>query len=454
MPRVPLYALIWSQGHSRYDLYTQGDLSQSFRPEDRNAWLTWLHDAPSFAFQGVSGRLNVYLEERRRGGQYWYAYHTVDHRTRKRYLGRTARVTFALLEEVATALGSESSPTPRASERGLDERDTASPGEVFQGMEVLSIKLSHPLLPSRLLARERLLRRLDQACFHRLTLLAASAGWGKTTLLSTWAFRSTLPIAWLSLDEFDNDPTRFWVSILAALRTCLPGVGETALSMLRSPQPPSLTICLSTLLNDLYAQDVSTVLLLDDYHLIDEQAIHDSLLFVLDHLPAHLHLVLSSRVDPPLVLSRWRARGQLLELRDADLHFQEEEAAQFLTHTMDLSLEAEEIAELARRTEGWIVGLQLAALALQQREDRSAFVRGFTGGHRYVLDYVQEEILAHLPAPLRDFLLHTSILNRMSASLCQAVTAEPESSGLLETIERANLFLVPLDSERRWYRVR
>jgi LuxR family maltose regulon positive regulatory protein len=453
MPRVPLHALIWSQDHSRYDLYTQGELSQYFRLEDRDAWLSWLHDAASFAFQGVSGRLNVYLEERLRGGQYWYAYHTVDNRTRKRYLGRTASVTFALLEEVAKALGSESSPTPHAPEHGPDERDAASPGEVFYGMEVLSTKLSHPLLPSRLLARERLLHRLDQVCFYRLTLLSASAGWGKTTLLSTWAFRSTLPIAWLSLDELDNDPTRFWVSVLAALRTCLPGVGETALSMLRVPQPPSLTTILTTLLNDLSAQQASTVLLLDDYHLIDEQAIHDSLLFVLDHLPAHLHLVLSSRIDPPLVLSRWRARGQLLELRDADLHFQEEEAAQFLTHTMDLSLEAEEIAKLALRTEGWIAGLQLAALALQQREDRSAFVREFTGGHRYVLDYVQEEILARLPARLRDFLLHISILNRVSASLCQAVTTESESSGLLETIERANLFLVPLDEERRWYRV-
>src|ERR1700694_57294 len=191
MPRVPLHALIWSQGHSRYDLYTQGERSQYFRPEDRNAWLTWLHDAASFAFQGVSGRLNVYLEGRRRGGHYWYAYHTGDYRTRNRYLVGAARVTSALLEEVATALGSESSPTPRAPERGPDERDTVSPGEVFYGMEVLSIKLSHPLLPSRLLARERLLRRLDQACFHRLTLLSSSAGWGKTTLLSTWASRST-----------------------------------------------------------------------------------------------------------------------------------------------------------------------------------------------------------------------------------------------------------------------
>lgn len=459
MPRTPPHTLIWSSEHSRYDLYTQGYLEAQFRPEDREAWLTWLETVTSFAFRGVCGNLSVYQEARRRVGRYWYAYATTSHRTRKRYLGQTARVTFASLEEAAKALGSESSSTPLAPERGPDEQDVAShqawsapSREVSQRTVMLSTKLSHPVLSSRLLARERLLHRLDAARFHRLTLLSASAGWGKTTLLATWASRSTLPIAWLSLDELDNDPARFWVSVLAALRTCLPGVGETALSMLCSPQPPSLTICLTTLLNDLCVQDEPTILLLDDYHLIDEQAIHDSLLFVLDHLPAHLHLVLASRVDPPLTLSRWRVRGQLLELRDADLRFEEEEAAQFLTHTMALSLEEQEVAELVRRTEGWIAGLQLAALSLVYHPDRAVFVQGFAGSHRYVLDYVQEEILARLPAPLRDFLLQTSILNRMSASLCQAVTAEPESQGVLETMERANLFLVPLDDERKWFR--
>jgi LuxR family maltose regulon positive regulatory protein len=223
--------------------------------------------------------------------------------------------------------------------------------------------------------------------------------------------------------------------------------------MLHSPQPEPLTTIIATLLNELNELDAPIFLLLDDYHLIDEQAIHDSLLFVLDHLPAHLHLVLSSRVDPPLTLSRWRVRGQLLELRDADLRFQEEEAAQFLTHTMDLSLEDKEIEELERRTEGWIAGLQLAALSLLHHPDRAAFVQGFSGSHRYVLDYVQEEILDRLSPAMQHFMLHSSILHRMSASLCQAVTLEPESQLMLETIERANLFLVPLDEERRWYRV-
>ena len=382
-----------------------------------------------------------------------------ERRTHKRYLGQPERVTFTRLEEVAKALGSESSSTFLASEHGPDERNAmshrtppVSPREETPGMEVLSTRLSHPLLPSRLLARERLLSRLDAARFYRLTLLSASAGWGKTTLLSTWASRSTFPIAWLSLDELDNDPSRFWVSAIAALRTRLPGVGETALAMLRSPQPPPLNTVLTTLLNDLSTQEIPIFLLLEDYHLIDEQTIHDSLLFMLDHLPAYLHLVLSSRVDPPLALARLRVRGQLLELRDADLRFEEGEAAQFLTHTMDLSLESEEIVELTRRTEGWIAGLQLAGLVLQQRENHADFVRGFTGGHRYVLDYVQEDILAHLSPSLQDFVLSISILNRMSASLCEAVTAQAASQEMLETIERANLFLVPLDDERQWYR--
>jgi LuxR family maltose regulon positive regulatory protein len=460
MPRTPLHILMWSSEYNRYDLFTQGHLEQQFRPEDREAWRAWLETVTSFAFRGECGNLNVYQEARRRGGRYWYAYATTGPRTHKRYLGPTAGMTFTRLEETANVLGSESSSTSLAPDRGPDERDAPShqawPGpahEATHEREVLSTRLSLPLLPSRPLARERLLGWLEAARFHRLTLLSASAGWGKTTLLATWASRSQLPLAWLSLDELDNDPARFWVSVIAALGTCRPGVGETALAMLRSPQPSPLSTILTVLLNELSRQDTPTFLLLDDYHLIDEQAIHDSLLFVLDHLPAHLHLVLSSRVDPPLTLARWRARGQLLELRDADLRFEEEEAAQFLTHTMDLSLEDREIAELACRTEGWIAGLQLAALALRQRTDHLAFVQGFAGSHRYVLDYVQEEILARLPVPLRDFLLQTSILNRMSASLCQAVTTEPQSQELLETMERGNLFLVPLDEERRWYRM-
>jgi len=460
MPKPPIHRLIWSAESSSYTLFTPDQPPRSLVPGDEESWLAWLTTHTSFSFQGQHGQLSVLKESRSRGAGYWYAYHTAENQSRKRYLGRTSTVTLARLEEVAHTLNREASSVSSLPAHAQGERDSVSgdallvpPGEMFHEVELLFTKLSHPLLPSRILTRERLLHRLDAARFHRLTLLSASAGWGKTTLLSAWASRATLPIAWLSLDELDNAPARFWVAVIAALRTCLPGVGEAALTMLRSPQPRPLTAILTTLLNELREQDTPVFLLLDDYHLIDEQTIHDSLLFVLDHLPAHLHLVVSSRIDPELSLSRWRARGQLLELRDADLRFQGEEAAQFLTHTMDLSLEVKEMADLTQRTEGWIAGLQLAALALRQRRDQTDFVQGFAGSHRYVLDYVQDEILARLPVPLRDFLLHTSILSRMSASLCQAVTTELESQKLLETMERTNLFVVPLDEERRWYRM-
>ena len=445
MPRVPLHALIWLEDQGLYVRYTQGQLAQRFQPTEDHTWLAWLNTVTSFAFQSPAGRLNVYQETRPRGGRYWYAYHTSGRRTRKRYLGPTAAVTFSRLEAVAKALSSEPLFAPVAS-------GTPQP-QGTQWEMLLPTKLAPPPLSCALVARDRLLDRLDAARTHRLTLLSASAGWGKTTLLSAWATRSGCPIAWLSLDEGDNDPTRFWAAVLAALRTCLPRVGEVTLAMLHSPQPPPLTSILTTLLQDLSAVREPTFLLLDDYHLIEEQAVHDSLLFVLEHLPTQLHLVLSSRVDPPLALSRWRVRGHLLELRDADLRFQEEEAARFLAQTMNLALSGEEIAELARRTEGWIAGLHLAALSLQHHADPAAFVRGFTGSYRYVLDYVQEEILPRLPAPLQDFLLSSAILNRMTASVCQAVTGEPASAEMLERIERANLFLIPLDDERRWYRL-
>jgi len=317
---------------------------------------------------------------------------------------------------------------------------------------ILASKLSHPRLPSALVARERLLSSLDAALSRQLILVSASGGWGKTTLLSAWVKRHAHPVAWLSLDELDNTPTRFWTSVIVALRTCLPSVGEIAISMLHSLQPQPLSTILTTLLNEVQICARESILILDDYHVIEEQTIHEALLFFIEHLPANLHLVLASRVDPPLPLSRWRVRGQMFEVRDEDLRFTEEEASSFLRQGMDLTLSEEEVGLLGQRTEGWIAGLQLAALAMQKRTDFSAFIRAFTGSHRYLLEYVQEDILARLPEALQDFLLQTSVLSRLSASLCQAVTEEAASQELLETIERANLFLVPLDEERRWYR--
>lgn len=448
MSKPPLHTLIWSPDRDLYELSTHGQLDQCFSLDENEAWQRWLMGKTAFTFSGAAGHLNVYLEKRPRGSSYWYAYHLKAGQMTKHYLGHTARVTFLRLEDVAQRLTSTSSSALLS-----PGRQNTLHQEPWHEGEVLLSKLASPLFPPSLVSREHLLTQLDQARFHRLTLLSASAGWGKTTLLSMWATRAALPIAWLSLDSLDDDPVRFWLSVMASLRTCVPGVGQRSLVLLRSPQPPPLTIILQTLLNELNRLAEPTILLVDDYHLITEPTIHDALLFVLEHLPNHLHLVLASRVDPPLALARLRVRSHLLELRDADLRFQQQEASQFFTETMDLSLSEEDVAELTRRTEGWIAGLHLAALSLQHRDDRSAFVHSFTGTHRFVLDYIQEEILNQLSQQLQAFLLQVAILTRLSASLCQAVTGEGGSMVLLEQLERSNLFVVSLDEERRWYRL-
>ena len=327
---------------------------------------------------------------------------------------------------------------------------------------MLSSRLAPPRLPHALVERERLLSALDGALATKLSLLSAPAGWGKTTLLSAWASQHQAQVAWLSLDELDTSPTRFWVSLIAALRRCGrfgPSFGKTAVALLQSPQPPPLVTCLSALLQELDGQEADPapiVLIVDDYQVIDDPAIHESMSLFLEHLAADLHLVLSSRVDPGLPLARWRVRGQLTEIRAADLRFREGEASHFLRQMLSPPLSAEEVRLLVSRTEGWIAGLQLAALAIQKREDRAAFLRAFTGSQRYLLDYVQEDVLARLPDSVRDFLLQTAILSRLDASVCQAVTASPDiraSQQMLAMLERANLFLVPLDEEQRSYRL-
>jgi LuxR family maltose regulon positive regulatory protein len=318
--------------------------------------------------------------------------------------------------------------------------------------DLLVTKYIAPRPRSTLLHRDRLLVALDQSRAFPLTLLSASAGFGKTTLLADWAGQRAMQVAWLSLDDQDNDPTRFWAYVIAALRHGGSPVGMTASAMLHAPGPSSLTGALTSLINELAALSQDVALILDDYHLVGEPTIHESLQFLLDHLPYRLHLILSCRGDPPLPLARLRARGQVLEIRAADLRLSGEDAKRFLTQIMGLALTEEEIGRLDARTEGWIAGLQLAALSLRRHQDVSAFVEAFAGSHRFILDYVQEEILGPLPDAERSFLLRTAVLNRMNAEICQVLTGEPASQLMLESFERANLFLVPLDEERSWYR--
>ncbi len=288
----------------------------------------------------------------------------------------------------------------------------------------------------------------------KLTLISAAAGFGKTTLVSEWVASCGRSVAWLSLDEGDNDPVRFISYLVAALQTIKAGMGEGLLAALQSPQPPSIESILTTLLNEIVSAPDPFILVLDDYHIIDSKLVDNVLTFLLEHLPAQMHLVIATREDPHLPLARLRARGQFTELRAADLRFTPAEAAEFLNQVMSLNLPAEDIAALEARTEGWIAGLQLAALSMQGGQDATNFIQSFTGSHHFVLDYLMEEVLGQQSESVQNFLLRTSILNRMCGSLCDAVLLDSPASGqkTLEYLEHANLFIVPLDNERRWYR--
>jgi LuxR family maltose regulon positive regulatory protein len=304
-----------------------------------------------------------------------------------------------------------------------------------------------------LVLRSHLISQLAQGMERTLTLVSAPAGFGKTTLLAQWLAVSGTHAAWVSLGPEDNDPTSFLSYLIAALQNLDAQLGTSALALLRTPQPPSPEAVLGVLGNELAGREAEDfTLVLDDYHVITDESIQRGMTFLLEHLPTQLHLILAARADPPLPLARLRAQGQLTEVRTADLRFGATEAGMFLQEVMGLDLGASAIAILERRTEGWIVGLQLAALSLQGRSDVSRFLAAFSGSHRYVLDYLSEEVLARQSASVQTFLLHTCILERLSGPLCDAVREQVGSQAMLETLERSNLFVVPLDDERRWYR--
>jgi LuxR family maltose regulon positive regulatory protein len=335
----------------------------------------------------------------------------------------------------------------------MAERSTTTPvaAAAPERDRLLATKLHVPRPRPGFLVRLRLLERLTQGTAGALTLVCAPAGFGKTSLLGDWARRSRQPVAWLSLDGGDGDPARFWRYVAAALDGLRPGVARRVEALFQGGQPP-LEAVLAVLVNELVQGSGEVVLVLDDYHLVEEPAVHDGLAGLLERLPGQLRLVVASRADPPLPLARLRARGQLVELREADLRFSSEEAAGLLRTAVDAELSEAAVAALGERTEGWVAGLQLAALSLQGQVDIGAFVAGFSGGHRYVLDYLTEEVLDRQPQELRAFLLETSLLERLSGPLCAAVTGRVDSQELLEQAERANLFLHPLDEVRGWWR--
>jgi LuxR family maltose regulon positive regulatory protein len=321
---------------------------------------------------------------------------------------------------------------------------------------ILATKLYIPPHRPKVVLRNHLIERLNESlsASRKLTLISAAAGFGKTTLVSEWIASCERPVAWLSLDEGDNDLAGFLTYLVAALQSVEANIGAGILNALQSPQPPSTESILTALLNEIAAFRDNFVLALDDYHVIDSKPVDEALTFLLEHLPPQMHLVIATREDPHLPLARLRSRGQLTELRAADLRFTPAETADFLNQVMGLNLSAEDIAALETRTEGWIAGLQLAAISMQGHSDTTSFIKSFTGSHHFVLDYLVEEVLHQQPESIHTFLLRTSILDRMCGPLCDAVWGSPSTSGqeTLEYLEHTNLFIVPLDNERRWYR--
>jgi len=473
MPKRACYAVTWSSSNQAYELYEgQGDDALDLIA-DSLAWSVWVSQISSFAFQGQNGSCTARKERKQRGGGYWYAYARVEGKLSKRYLGRDTDLTLTRLEQVAKGFWFDH---PRVGAQDRARRDSGVGGRkiehkssvdgrkaevspVISGLPtdpLLATKLHAPRPRPHLVHRPRLLQRLQQGLEQTLILLSAPAGFGKSTLLADWLTACTIPAAWLSLEPRDNDPARFLSYLLAALQTSDPQLGASEQALLHPLHRASLESVLTLLINNLQARTTGDhehiVLVLDNYHVITNRSIHHALSFLLEHLPPQLHLVLATREDPPLPLAQLRGRDDVLELRAADLRFTHEETATYLVEVMGLPLSAEECALLQARTEGWITGLHLAALSLLNHDDRASFIKAFSGSHHYVMDYLLEEVLSRQRKAVQDFLLQTALLERLCAPLCDAVRAQDGSQTLLDFLEHANLFLIPLDDERQWYR--
>lgn len=416
MPKLVRARVAWSRTFQKYLTEETGaDESFEIAPEGP-AWYKWLDQISSFAFWGKSVHYTARKEHRPHGEGYWYAYLSANKKLSKRYLGKTSDLTLMRLEEVASELLARSGQevTVRQERRGApahrgahasvarareDEGREASPPSIERSdMQ----ELADPLLVSKLripqprasrVPRPQLVERLQRGMECPLTLLSAPAGFGKTTLLAEWLAQSGTAATWLALEPEDNEPMRFFSCVLAALQRLYPAIGNGTRILLHAPHPPPLELVLALVANELLASTTEDVaLVLDDYHVIEAEAIHRGMTFLLDHLPPQMHLILATRADPALPLARLRARGQLVEVRAADLRFDDSETAAFLQTVMGIGLSASDVALLAQRTEGWIAGLQLAALSLRGRTDTTQFLAAFTGSHRFVLDYLSEEV--------------------------------------------------------------
>lgn len=478
MPKAAAYRLIWRPERENYELReSQSNQLLPIAPASQE-WFTWLAAIPSFTFRGQAGQLTVRQEVRPRGGTYWYASRRVGEQMVKRYLGRTPDLTPARLEEVAAQVAEaalragQETLTPAAhaqmSARHAIPSPIVPPPLAMAAWEAvpplpqrqhdvrLATKLHVPRLRPQLVHRHHLIKRLQQGMEAPLTLISAPAGFGKTTLLCQWLSESRRDAAWLSLEPEDNEPMSFLSSVIAALQTLDPHLGSSALALLHTtppaPPPPPEAVLAQLAAELLESAHRDLILVLDDYHVITTESLQRAVAALMEHPPPHLHLVIATRVDPALPLARLRMRGQLCEVRAVHLQFSAEEAGTFLQTVMGLDLEASAIVALQNRTEGWIAGLQLAALSLQGRSEVQQFLVEFSGSHRHIVDYLVEEVLARQLQAVQSFLLRTSILDRLTGPLCDAVIGRTRSDALLEHLEHANLFLIPLDERRQWYR--
>jgi LuxR family transcriptional regulator, maltose regulon positive regulatory protein len=414
---------------------------------DSPNWYHWLNDDAhrSFAFANTLGKFTARKERKQQGGWYWVAYRQVQGTLYKTYLGKSEDLSLDRLLSAATMLDTRAQ-RPKARQRAL-RRARVGP--------LIATKFALPPIRPELLPRPRLFTHLQEGLKKQLTLLYAPPGFGKTTLLSAWLAvlaERGVRVAWVALDARDNDPVRFWSYLLTAINQAVPGSGEQALARLVAAQPTSMESVLTALINTLSAETGDVVLALDDYQMIETPVIHDAVALLLQHLPPRLHLILASRTDLPFALPRLRALGQSLELRTTDLQFTLEEAAAFLGQVMHLDLAPQDIALLHACTEGWVAGLQLAALSLQGRQDTHRFIASLSGSHRAIQEYLVAEVLNKQSEATQTFLLQTSVLVRLNGSLCDAVTDQCGSQTKLLALEQANLFLHPLDGEQQWYR--
>jgi LuxR family transcriptional regulator, maltose regulon positive regulatory protein len=466
MPQHAAYTLKWCETDQTYRVSTgQGNEALDMVPESP-AWEAWLQAISSFAFHGKTGSYTARKEHKPRGEGYWYAYSRVKGKVTRRYLSPGTGLRLARLEQVAHELATDQQPEegvlgtgpPNSSSGGgslapaaMEEKSAASAQP--PPVPLVLAKVQAPRLRSTLVHRSRLTQRLEQAIEGPFTLLSAPAGFGKTTLLTSWLNSSGIRAAWFSVEPEDNDPVRFFTYLIAALQRLDRRLGTNVLPLLQSPRSVPLETALALLINDLNTRKgPRIVLVLDDYHVITTESIHRAIAYLVEHLAAQMHLVIATRADPPLPLARLRARGQMTEVRATELRFVQEEAEGFLRTVMELNLSMQESALLQDRTEGWIAGLQFAALALRERPDTSALLAAFAGTHRFVLDYLSEEVLTQQAAPVQQFLLDTCILDRLCGPLCDAVTGEDSGQAMLEQLDARNLFLIALDDERRWYR--